>query len=103
MCNKFSTYPSNIWELTVKIFSNLALIVELHGYLKKGYGQSCRTFLRELVPDEDSEFICHSKIFVLLSGEEKGKIQLQWGSLWWLRIVVIECSKKSCGNYCVNF
>ncbi|XP_035701832.1 uncharacterized protein LOC118433718 isoform X2 [Folsomia candida] len=49
-----------------------ALIVELHGYLKKGYGQSCRTFLRELVPDEDSEFICHSKIFVLLSGEEKG-------------------------------
>ncbi|OXA47352.1 uncharacterized protein LOC118437298 isoform X2 [Folsomia candida] len=51
-----------------------ALVVELQALVKttNARGERCHTLLREITPEANSKFICNSKIFAVVSGEENG-------------------------------
>ncbi|OXA45393.1 hypothetical protein Fcan01_19945 [Folsomia candida] len=65
--DKLCKTVSNQWP-------HYALVVELQGQLTttNSLGARCQIPLPQLVPEENSELICNSKIFTLVSGEENG-------------------------------
>lgn len=69
-------YIISYWIFNIiKYFrSCLALVVELQALVKttNARGERCHTLLREITPEANSKFICNSKIFAVVSGEENG-------------------------------
>ncbi|XP_035711738.1 uncharacterized protein LOC118437069 isoform X2 [Folsomia candida] len=55
-------------------WDHYALVIEFHGQTTTmdSSGRKCQIPLAQLAPEENSEFICHSRLFALLSGAESG-------------------------------